>query len=184
MTIRQALLLALGTLVAACGSSEQSGNSAVREVTVASYKRPCTDLANRLCFQTKKSDETSWQNFYGAVSGFQYQWGHEYDLLVRETLIANPPADGGSVDTELLSLSQVRADAVGTEYLLDKVTLDVMALSINQAGNYQLYGEPFACAVTVDCATLFSLNGSNRVVAMRFKYTGVAPLPIELLEWR
>lgn len=33
---------------------------------------------------------------FGAIEGFTYEPGHEYDLLVRRTILANPPADGSN----------------------------------------------------------------------------------------
>ena len=39
-----------------------------------------------------------------SIEGFDYQWGFVYELRVRETHIANPPADGSAIRTELLSV--------------------------------------------------------------------------------
>ncbi len=41
---------------------------------------------------------------FQAVSGFTYERGHEYELRVKRTIMANPPADGSDRYYELISI--------------------------------------------------------------------------------
>lgn len=43
------------------------------------------------------SDSAQWVPLtFGSIEGFTYERGHEYDLRVRLTILANPPADDSS----------------------------------------------------------------------------------------
>jgi hypothetical protein len=41
---------------------------------------------------------------FGGIQGFDYVRGHEYELEVRKTTFANPPADGSNISYELLKI--------------------------------------------------------------------------------
>lgn len=49
--------------------------------------------------------EDVWQTLpFGAVEGFVYQRGHEYELRVRRTILANPPLDGSDRTYSLIRI--------------------------------------------------------------------------------
>ena len=176
------VLAGLCAALVACGNAEET-NSTVKELTVASYKRPCTGVSDYLCLLIKADAGDAWQNYHDGIAGFTFAWGREQRLLVRETQVANPPADAGSSELTLLAVTHVKEDANGSEYLLGNIALYAGVLAHDGAGIYRLYGEPFACAPATDCATLLSLNGSNRRVDMRFTYAATAAPPITLIAW-
>lgn len=182
MIANRILLAALCASLAACGNAEQS-DSSVKELTVASYKRPCTGVGDQLCLLIKSDAGEAWQTYYDGIAGFTFAWGREQRLLVQETVIANPPADASSSQLTLVAVTHIKEDASGSEYVLSNVTLGVGALAHDGAGIYRLYGEPFACAPATDCATLLLLNGSNHRVDMRFTYASSAAPPITLIAW-
>ena len=41
---------------------------------------------------------------YGDIEGFEYQQGHEYELKVQKTTLANPPADASNIAYKLLEI--------------------------------------------------------------------------------
>ena len=50
-------------------------------------------------------DKVSWQKLYfGEIEGFTYERGHEYELRVRRTILANPPQDGSDRRYELVRI--------------------------------------------------------------------------------
>ena len=176
--------IALCAATLGCGSAEEGGTATVRQATIASSKQPCTGVADQLCLQIKRSADAAWENLYTGVDDFDYRWGYEYDLVVQETRVANPPAGASAVDTRLVSLLQAREDPAGTEYLLENVRLGAGALTTDSAAGYRLYGEPFVRAAGADCATLMSLTGSNNTVALRFRYTGDTQISLQLIHWQ
>lgn len=46
---------------------------------------------------------------FSRIEGFNYEKGHEYELLVRRTILANPPADGSD---RTYSLVRILTDRV------------------------------------------------------------------------
>ncbi len=72
---------------------------------VSAETRPCTGVVPKDCLliKTNKND-AEWQNFYSQIEGFTYEKGYEYQLLVKETKIAHPPADASSVRYTLIKL--------------------------------------------------------------------------------
>lgn len=54
------------------------------------------------CLLVKEEGQADYENLdMLAISGFSYEKGYAYTLLVKKTTLANPPADGGSVKYEL-----------------------------------------------------------------------------------
>ena len=41
---------------------------------------------------------------FNTIAGFIYERGHEYELLVKKTKLANPPKDSGSIRYELIRI--------------------------------------------------------------------------------
>ena len=52
--------------------------------------------------QIKEKGDTHWRcvSLY-TITGFTYEHGHEYELLVKRTTLANPPQDSGKYRYEL-----------------------------------------------------------------------------------
>lgn len=62
----------------------------------------CTGVGAQTCLRIKKPGDSEFTLFYGAIEGFSHQPGVEYVLKVRQSPVANPPADGSSLRTEKL----------------------------------------------------------------------------------
>ena len=45
---------------------------------------------------------------FNTIAGFTYKRGHEYELLVKKTKLANPPKDSGSIRYELIHIVSQR----------------------------------------------------------------------------
>ena len=96
------LLLTLATVLAACGSTGPAEH--VETMFVASYTRECVGVAVQQCMLVKERPEDEWQNFYGGISGFAYEPGYDYELVIGWREIENPPADGSSREYWLIRL--------------------------------------------------------------------------------
>ena len=55
--------------------------------------------------QIKEKGDTRWRcvSLY-TIMGFTYEQGHEYELLVKRTTLANPPQDSGKYRYELVRI--------------------------------------------------------------------------------
>lgn len=57
------------------------------------------------CMLVKEEGELEYSYLdFGGIKGFDYVRGHEYELEVRKTTLANPPADGSSIAYTLLRI--------------------------------------------------------------------------------
>ena len=62
------------------------------------------------CMLMKSDDNPDkWKNLsMGAITGFTYQKGHEYELRVLRTILGNPPADSSDRTYSLVKILQDR----------------------------------------------------------------------------
>ena len=58
------------------------------------------------CMRVMTEDEPGqWQNLYfSSIKGFTYERGHEYELRVKRTILANPPQDASNRTYELVRI--------------------------------------------------------------------------------
>lgn len=76
----------------------------VKSMLVSSRKADCVGVAPTQCLQVRESADKPWNNFFGAIKGFDYQEGYLYEIKVKVTKIENPPADGSSLGYELVEI--------------------------------------------------------------------------------
>ncbi len=63
------------------------------------------DKEKREFLQVIKENSAEVQFFYlTEIKGFEYQKGYEYQLLVNEKVLANPPQDGGDTEYSLIKI--------------------------------------------------------------------------------
>lgn len=71
---------------------------------VASKKVDCTGVSAQKCFLVKENANDDWEYFYDSIIGFDYEEGFEYQILVSERNIENPPQDASSIETTLIRI--------------------------------------------------------------------------------
>ncbi|TMP31386.1 hypothetical protein CWB99_03785 [Pseudoalteromonas rubra] len=191
---RQALISSVAVLyLAGCGSSDSSAAPSVQNTNeraetktqvwnIDAYAQHCTGVAQQLCLRVKPSDEESYSLHYGLIEGFEYQWGHHYQLEVTASEVNNAPADASSKKVQLKAISSVKEDNIGTEYILSDVNLqpDTLVYDDKEQG-YRFLGKPFTCTEYVDCDQLYSMRATGAKVNLTFRYEGNAN--IALLNW-
>jgi len=99
--------------LASC-SSDDDDKDIVKEINMSVSAEPGVmyDLFDSMgehpieCMRVMTEDEPGrWQNLYFSdVKGFIYERGHEYELRVKRTILANPPADGSDRTYELVRI--------------------------------------------------------------------------------
>lgn len=73
---------------------------------IGPQKRPCTaGVMPTQCMLVKwRADQREWENFYGAIAGFEPRPGWSYRIVVRRSVVDHPPADGSSLRYELVKV--------------------------------------------------------------------------------
>jgi hypothetical protein len=87
-------------------SCNENKNEKTKTVLIASYTLPCQagELATD-CMQVKWSkDQKDWEHLYSPIEGFEYEKGYNYELLIKEDNVVNPPADASSIKYTLLKI--------------------------------------------------------------------------------
>lgn len=71
------------------------------------------------CMLVKEEGELGYSNLpFGSIEGFDYVRGHEYELEVRKTTLANPPSDGPNITYTLIRIiSDTPTDTPGSDEL-------------------------------------------------------------------
>lgn len=114
--------LAIGDIIEVMGeqSTLQSGvdnNSQItvraipyvlRKIIVADHQEDCMGVGPQSCLLTKlagqTNSQTGWEYRYSSIEGFDYEPHYEYTLLIKNTTIANPPADSSPIHSKLIKI--------------------------------------------------------------------------------
>lgn len=185
----------LGAIVAfclvlnACGGSGDDGGSNTDNTAIInddenieggitrflSYKAPCYGIIQRLCLVTGGNEF-----FYEPIDGFDFVWGHTYELSLIETTLENPPQDASSSQYELEKIISDSEDSIGNKYEYERVVLLDYTFT-KESGVYYFLGQSFSCQENVDCDGLVSINNSGGSVNVIFEYIGNGE--ILLVQW-
>ena len=101
------VLLVAAMVVSAC--APLAGGPKEKTVFVGPYLVDCEGVAPQKCMLVKEDAKDDWTLFYDQIQGFEYEPGFEYELVVQEDKVENPPAvfildDCFSKRRELLSV--------------------------------------------------------------------------------
>lgn len=105
-------LFAIGLSIASCGKDNDKEDK-VEQVHI--YVSAQTDFYYDLFdsnqqspyegMQIREEGQDRWRCVsFNYISGFIFEKGYEYELLVRKTTISDPPADGGLYSFELIKM--------------------------------------------------------------------------------
>jgi hypothetical protein len=106
--MRKINLVLAGVLIlaiVACSDGTGDGGPTAgieKEVLVAHFLSDCVGVGPQQCLNVRESAEDDWTLWYGPIEGFEYEAGYDYRLRVRESTVANPPADASSIRWTLL----------------------------------------------------------------------------------
>ncbi len=93
----------------------------------------CTGVGPQKCMKVKENPEDEYTLFYDQIEGFNYEQGYEYELVIREEQVENPPADASSIRWILVEeVSKTPVGSVGEIQL--EGTEWVMVSYLNQDG--------------------------------------------------
>lgn len=78
------------------------------KIIFANHQVECVGVGAQLCLLTKLAEQnytqSDWEYRYSAIEGFVYEPHYEYTLLIKNTTIANPPADTSSIHSKLIKI--------------------------------------------------------------------------------
>lgn len=93
----------------------------------------CTGVAPQKCILVKEDPDGEYTLFYDQIEGFNFEEGYEYELVIREEQVENPPADASSIKWSLIE--EVSKTPVESSDELELEGTDWMMVSyLNQDG--------------------------------------------------
>jgi len=106
------LLIVVGILLAACASAAESepadqkpqASPAEKSVYVGPILVDCVGDDPQKCIFVKENPEDEYTLFYDQIEGFDYEEGYEYNIVVKEEQVENPPAGGSSLKWTLVRI--------------------------------------------------------------------------------
>ena len=106
---RIAFMMLAAFSLASC-SSDDDNKDIVEQVTIfvsaetGTYQNvPDNNYVEGMMIR-EQGESTSYCVSFQTITGFTYERGHEYELLVKRTTLANPPQDSGKYRYELVRI--------------------------------------------------------------------------------
>ncbi len=102
MTIRILMMISImGIMLSACNLNKKANE---KTIYIGAETKPCSaGVMQKECLQVKwTEDQKEWEFFYDDIEGFPYVKGYEYELIISEENVENPPADASSVKYKLI----------------------------------------------------------------------------------
>jgi len=90
-------------LVIACADDDAEKEIRMR---ISHYQQPVFFMGPYFNFVVQEEGQIgddAWTT-HGSIKDFDYEWGYTYDVIVKEEKIKNPPQDGSSIKTTLISV--------------------------------------------------------------------------------
>ncbi|WP_088444588.1 DUF4377 domain-containing protein [Flavobacterium oreochromis] len=102
--MKQIILTTITILAFTLMSCKTINNTNKKTIYISAETKPCsTGLMETQCMLVKwTKDQKEWEYFYSSIQGFKYEIGNEYELIIKEEKIKNPPADGSSIKYTLI----------------------------------------------------------------------------------
>lgn len=142
--MKHLMLIALSVGIFQCTGKGQAGNGGYI-YWVNSLKVPCTGVSPTQCLQVQKGesmDPTQWESFYSPISGFDFEAGYLYKLLVEERDLdpASVPADASSMEYKLVEVLEKKKDkrlVVNDTWILEKLNgLNISSGSVGESNKF------------------------------------------------
>ncbi|NNL58804.1 MAG: DUF4377 domain-containing protein, partial [Nitrosopumilus sp.] len=76
----------------------------------------CVGVGPQKCMQVRYDENSSWQNFYDSIKGFDFVEEKSYKISVKVTDVKNPPADASSKKYELVEILDQKSYAKHIPY--------------------------------------------------------------------
>jgi Domain of unknown function (DUF4377) len=118
-------ILLIISQVGACtdvSNSQTAADAKTETWQIKHHKTIAQGESAQWCYLVRKSETGDWQFFYAPIAKFNYQWGHDYVVKVKQTKVANPPAGGSSLQFEVVSVVSDKTVSAGTTFEIPLTT--------------------------------------------------------------
>lgn len=151
--MKNLLLLITSLLLISCSNDNSTQKT---RLLVNHYKQTTIGVDKTLLLVVQENENVgseTWTYLFDAIEGFDYEFGYVYELDVQKQTISNPPADGSSIQYELI-------EVISKTQVQNEVTFDLTIKSVSMISppdfvlgdsesGYTLLNE-----INIDCDTL------------------------------
>jgi len=96
------LFMLAGAVLTACAAEPDITNQ--KTIYVGPDLVDCVGVAPQQCLLIKENPDDEWSLFYDQIEGFDFEEGHEYELIVEVHVVDEPPQDGSMLRTSLVEI--------------------------------------------------------------------------------
>lgn len=166
--------------LAVLNSRQVLGNDSQHTVLyIKHHKVECEGYQVSLCFLVRQSPTERWTLFYEEISGFDYQWGYDYQVRVQNPL---PSTDGQLLNStpayQLVDILDRGEYQAGTGFEL-AVRGDHEALNLASDTSFTLHGSIDVQCPSDGCASLMSLTTQGQTLTLQLQH-GAPEAPLQL----
>jgi hypothetical protein len=190
-----ALILSLSCISACGGTGGQANDVSPRShdsqshepqsdkpesLLVASSKAVCQGMMQQLCLQVRESNGQNHEFLYDGIAGFEFIWGHSYQLQIATESRKGAPQDAAAIGRRLVKVLGEKEDPVGAQYTYSGVVLNPYTVTFDQ-GEYRFLGQAFVCREQKTCEALAIAHKTVPRADLVFSYLGNGD--IQLVSW-
>ena len=135
------------TILTSCEKSEQQVKFRVNQ-----FKQTAVALGPIMTLSIQQGEQigsNNWTPLYDQIVGFSYEPGYIYEILVTETKIQNPPANGSSKGYILKQILSKTKVSTSERFSLNLKLDDTVFVTSNINNGYNILEQ-----VDIDCANL------------------------------
>jgi len=155
----------------------------LKHIRINHYKVECEGYWVDQCLQIQEQGDDQWLYFYEQIEGFDFVWGHEYELLVE---VEQTPAidELAHQSTTVYRLSQVLSDIhhANESFVYSSRHPSTILTKQDDGGYALLDGKKVSCGVD-DCLSIESAIVQQQGLALSLKHdvNPAEPLVLEAI---
>jgi heat shock protein HslJ len=176
----------LFTLLISCNTMKKTEKT----IFIGPETKTCFMEMETQCLQVKwLKNQKNWENFGNNIMGFTFEPGFEYELIVKEEVVENPPADAPGLKWTLVKeVSKKKVASVKTNDIKDKrwKLIEFMGNPINENDYYIIFhSKDNSIESKVGCNQLrsnFTISNEYTISVSNFSSTKMLCLKSKLNE--
>ena len=144
-------------------------DTVVQRFHIAPYQLECQGFQLALCLLNMPADQADAQILYGSIEGFDYEWGYEYELLVRVASEASQLADALQPSHQLVEVIS-KSDYPYQQSFEYAARYTQESLVKVAPGEYLLAGYQTLLCDATSCPSIESALTQNQSALLRIQY--------------
>lgn len=164
--------LSSGDVQVADDESTVAGDTAVRirYLRIKHHKVECEGFQVSHCFLVQEEGSNEWMYFYDTIDGFNYKWGHNYEILVQTQSIDFGLADTSGQRYALLEVISESKQDINTDFRYISRNSQEWIKEISP-GIFSLLGDTAFSCTSQNCYALRSAITQQQHVVLLFQHT-------------